>query len=198
MGLFLDTTNKKFVIALINNGIVTHFEMKDTEQRVAKYANKWIKEFLKKTGVKLEELENFYITKGPGSFTGVKVGLNFFQTLALVNNIEHINTIDTLELLRIPGYNNVALSFGKGKYYIRKNHRILFKKNNIKYTLQFFIKGFKVTNELPKVKEGKYFTFGKTQIDYFNFNKDILQMKLKKFRKEKIESVKLIYPKIKY
>lgn len=198
MGLFLDTTNKKFIIALIQNGVVSVFEMKDTNSRVAKYANQWIKEFLIKQKIKIIDINEYYITKGPGSFTGIKVALNIIKSFALVDDIKYIYTIDTLDLIRDKSKSNAALSFGKEKYYLRKYNSWYFKGIPMQWHINALTKGFKIVKELPVEKTNKYTTKKHTEVDYDNFTKDKLENKLKKFKKEKIDKIELIYQKVKY
>lgn len=198
MGLFIDTSNRKFIIGLIVNGVVTHFEKRDTDNRVAKHANVWIRDFLNKAGVKLEDIEDFYFTKGPGSFTGVKVAYNFVKTVAMVDNIKHVYTIDTLNLIYKPGYNNAALSFGKGKYYVRKFHKLMYKeKSPILFSMSLGTRFF-VASELKEEKNWKNFTFNKTIVDYDQFEKEDLEGKLKYFKKERLDSVNLVFQKVSY
>ena len=176
MKLFIDTSNKKFILALINDLEVIAFEMKDTNNNVAKMANKWIEQFLKKNKIKLEDIETFYTTIGPGSFTGVKVSANIINTIKLTRNIG-IEVINTFDLLNMPGVDWIAMPFGKSKYYLKWN--------------RIWKPGFKTVTELPKEDEKLIGIIG-----YENFDAIELQKKLHKFKT--VSKVEPIYAKINY
>lgn len=53
---------------------------------------------VKKSGLELKDLTHLAVNHGPGSFTGLRVGINMMKTLGYVLNIP-VATISTLELL---------------------------------------------------------------------------------------------------
>jgi tRNA threonylcarbamoyladenosine biosynthesis protein TsaB len=57
-----------------------------------------IDEALKNTNISLNELDKIFVCHGPGSFTGIRIGLTFAKTLAWSLKIPVI-PISTLELL---------------------------------------------------------------------------------------------------
>ena len=174
MKLFIDTTNSKFILALVEDANVLSFTKKETNRNMAKMANKWIEEFLKKNKVQLKDLDGYLVVTGPGSFTGVKVGANIVNTLVTVFSNQTIETIDTFTLLDEAEAKYIALPFGKGKFYLKKKG--------------FLKKGFTTTNQLPEGKEGV--------IGYENFDKKMLADKLSLFKPS--NKVEPIYPKLNY
>ena len=173
MKLCIDSTNNKFIIATIDKKTVVSFEMKETDNNVAKNANKWTQDFLAKSNLTLNDITGFYVSVGPGSFTGVKVGINIVNTAAMVNEITDLNIISSLKLQKLAGIRYSILTFGKGKMYVQ----------DTKYPF----KSFKTSSKMPK---------GPKRIDYEGFDADELQSKLKWFKK--VKSIEAIYPKMKY
>ena len=174
MKLFLDTTNSEFILALVDGTKVLSFEKIETDRNMAKMANKWIEDYLKKNKLTLKELEGYLVVTGPGSFTGVKVAANIVNTLVEVFTEQTIETIDSFTLLNESDAKFIAIPFGKGKYYLKKKG--------------FFNKGFKSVSELPK---DQVFVLG-----YEYFNEDKLTNKLDLFKK--VDKVEPIYPKLNY
>ena len=57
-----------------------------------------ITELLSKFSKKPDQIEQVYISAGPGSFTGLRIAVTFAKTLALANNSK-IVAVDTLDCI---------------------------------------------------------------------------------------------------
>ena len=57
-----------------------------------------ITDLLSKFSKKPEQIEQVYISVGPGSFTGLRIAVTLAKTLALANGVK-IVTIDTLDVI---------------------------------------------------------------------------------------------------
>lgn len=130
IGLFLDTAGNKFVIGLVKNKKLLAFSIKQTDNNVVKYGIFWLKDFLFKNNIEFNQLTEIYLTIGPGSFTGTKVGPNIISTLALVNKKLAIYTIDNFSLFKTKKP-NVAIQISKQKYLLQKSLIFNFKKTKI-------------------------------------------------------------------
>ncbi|MDU8924490.1 tRNA (adenosine(37)-N6)-threonylcarbamoyltransferase complex dimerization subunit type 1 TsaB [Pasteurellaceae bacterium LIM206] len=80
--LALDTSTEACSVALLHNGEVTHTD--ELAQRShTKRILPMVDEILNRSGVRLNQLDALVFGRGPGSFTGVRVGIGIAQGLAL-------------------------------------------------------------------------------------------------------------------
>ncbi len=173
MKLFIDTSNKKIMLATIDsNNNVVDFMIKDTDNNIVKNALPEIESFLSKNKLKLNNIRDFMITVGPGSFTGVKVAYNIVNSVSLITDINEISTIDTFKLIEQEGFEGTVIPFGKSKYYFKKKNKVVVI-NSDEY------------EQLNNINDG-----------YKKFNKEILQQKIndKAFKiVDNLDKVKIKY-----
>ncbi len=100
MKFFIDTTNN-YLILYLDNGVNTFFLKEKTNNNVVSIANKKINDFFVKNNINWKEIDQVYLTVGPGTFTGIKVGFNILQTFNLVNKFKEIYCIDSFNLLKL-------------------------------------------------------------------------------------------------
>lgn len=158
MKLFIDTSNKKLILALIDDdNIIVNFSMKDSNNDMVKTTLPFIEKFLSKNNIKIEEIDTYLTTTGPGSYTGVKIAINTIRTIDLVHKVKELWTIDSFNLITLKKTKYSALRMGKNKFYLRNN----------------LTKRIKLVNELDdKQKES-------LTMDYDNFTAEVLQEKIK-------------------
>lgn len=96
--LLIDTHNEKIVLVLYKNSTVIDIIEKKSNQSHSIYVMNLIKEILDKNNIHKNDIEELYVVNGPGSFTGVRIGITIAKTWAVVKNIK-IKTIDSLELI---------------------------------------------------------------------------------------------------
>lgn len=184
MKLFIDTSGKKIIFALIDNknsiiSFLSHDVLKDT----TKITHFLLEKFLLDKKMNLNDIEEFYITKGPGSFTGVRVGLNIIRSIYLNNKKIKVYTISTFDLLKMKGFKNIYIPFGKNKSFYKKYDLInkIFLNNKIKIINNFD----KNINEINK-----------SIIGYEKFDENHLSNLIKNNKFKKIKNpnnIKLIY-----
>ncbi|MBR5227207.1 MAG: tRNA (adenosine(37)-N6)-threonylcarbamoyltransferase complex dimerization subunit type 1 TsaB [Clostridia bacterium] len=103
--LAIDTTTKKANVALkTNNEIVINSI--DNEITHSEKLLPLIDKTLKDNLVNLKDIECLACTTGPGSFTGIRIGLATAKAIAKVTNAK-IFAIDSLELLAHSSLNNI-------------------------------------------------------------------------------------------
>ena len=77
MKLFIDTSNsEKIIVGFDDRRFIT-----DARQEKAQRLLPFIDELLKKEGKKLEEIKEIEVNTGPGSFTGLRVGVSVANAL---------------------------------------------------------------------------------------------------------------------
>ncbi len=79
-----------------------------------------IAELLKKSGQKFSDIKQIYVIKGPGSFTGLRVGVTVANTLAYLNQCELFG-ITTFEYWHSVSDLPVVLYAGSGGVYLSLN-----------------------------------------------------------------------------
>lgn len=94
MILFIDTHAELITIALKNNNDL-FIETKESEYSHSIYTMPMIEEIFKKNNLNVKDLNKIIVVNGPGSFTGIRIGLSIAKTMAYALKID-INTISSL------------------------------------------------------------------------------------------------------
>lgn len=103
--LFIDTSNQDVSIALLKDGKIINKITKSIPNEHSKYAVSYIDEVLKKSEITPKEVQSIMVVNGPGSFTGVRIGLTIAKVYALLNNIK-VTLISSLKCLAIGNIKN--------------------------------------------------------------------------------------------
>lgn len=95
--LYIDTHDTEIVIGLYKDGNLIGRKVKESTRHHSDYTMPMLKEVLDSKNVKVNELGEILVVNGPGSFTGVRIGVTIAKTLAYTLNIP-IKTITSLEM----------------------------------------------------------------------------------------------------
>ena len=96
--LFLSSSTTNLVVAIIIDGKITYQNINNYNQDMSSHIMVVLDEAFKTTNIKPEELDKIMVTNGPGSFTGIRIGLSVAKTMAYALNIP-VTPISTLEML---------------------------------------------------------------------------------------------------
>lgn len=111
MKLFIDTTTKYVsIITFDDNQLYTVIQYEGHNDHTTT-----IYEHLHK--IDLSKIDGVYVTSGPGSYTGVRIGVLVAKTLAHELNVK-LYAINTLDLFYY-GVNNSVLLDARGKKYFK-------------------------------------------------------------------------------
>ena len=128
MILFIDTHDELITVALKNNDEL-FIKTQQSEYAHSVYTMPMIEDLFKENNLDIKDLDKIIVVNGPGSFTGIRIGLSIAKTIAYALNIK-INTISSLTALLVSNNTNdnkkAVIEDNKG-YYIS----VFDKDNNI-------------------------------------------------------------------
>ena len=100
--LHIDTTTKKCSVALAQDGeLMIQKELLSEEFSHSEQLHPFIEEVLKESGLKLSSLSAIAISKGPGSYTGLRIGVAAAKGLCFALDLPLI-ALNTLEIMVQP------------------------------------------------------------------------------------------------
>jgi len=117
--LFISTYDKFINIALLKEQEIIEHIIKESINSHSVYTMPMIKEILDQNNIKPKDLNEIEVVNGPGSFTGVRIGVTIAKTLAYTLNIP-IKSISSLEALALTSKGTkkiITLRDIKGVYY---------------------------------------------------------------------------------
>lgn len=111
--LFIDTCNKKLAVGIAKNEELIYKKEYEAFKKQSEYAAIEIKEALDKTGIEATDLNKIVVTNGPGSYTGIRIGLTLAKVMASSLNIELV-TLSTLLVIAGKRHNVLSMIDAKG------------------------------------------------------------------------------------
>lgn len=118
MILFIDTHDELITVALKNNEDL-FIKTQTSEYAHSVYTMPMIEELFKENNLDIKNLDKIIVVNGPGSFTGIRIGLSIAKTIAYALKIK-INTISSLTALLVSnntiGNKKAVIEDNKGYY----------------------------------------------------------------------------------
>lgn len=96
--LVIDTATEFVYLSLVIDGTEAGFAYKNDVNNHAVTVMPLLDEILRASGVKLRELTGVVVGIGPGSYTGVRIGVSIAKMIGYLNGIP-VSTVSTLALL---------------------------------------------------------------------------------------------------
>ena len=103
--LYIDTSSSFLYTAILEDNEVLSEIKEEFEQNLSKMALPRIVSMFEKTKLKPEDIDKIIVVNGPGSFTGIRIGLTIAKVYAWSLNIP-ITTILSLEAMAISSKND--------------------------------------------------------------------------------------------
>ena len=153
--LFISTFNELITIGLLKDGKQIDIIEKKSNRNHSEFTVPMIETILKNNNINTNYLNDIIVVNGPGSFTGVRIGVTIAKTLAYTLDIS-IKTITSLEAFAVSHDSKdnklVNIADLKGKYigYFNKNNEMLTNYiylNNIEDKSKYIIKDNKLDLE---------------------------------------------------
>ncbi len=104
--LFIDTSLSDVSIALIKNNRILSSIIENTPNEHSIYTTYYIEKILKENNVLPKDIDLIMVVNGPGSFTGIRIGVTIAKVFAYLENIK---------IICISSLKSMALSY-KGSY----------------------------------------------------------------------------------
>ncbi len=98
ISLFIDTALSYIRIALFNDDSLIDFVNEKCEKNMSSLFDLRIKDLFIRNNINLNQVNKIYTVTGPGSFTGIRVGMTFSKVLAMSLNLK-ITPISELQVL---------------------------------------------------------------------------------------------------
>lgn len=98
ISLFIDTSYKSLFVGIVDNNRLIDQICMMAEANFSEKLIPTIKEIIDKNNISLEKIDKLFVTVGPGSFTGIRIGLAVCKTLAFALN-KRIVPISSLEFM---------------------------------------------------------------------------------------------------
>ena len=116
--LFIDSSRMDLLMAIFKDEKLLKEVSLETKGRHSEYIMSELEGMLKDLDISMPDLGEVITTKGPGSFTGVRIGVTIAKTISFALNIP-LKSISTLKSLSFTGYNNrvVLMDAKKGRVY---------------------------------------------------------------------------------
>ena len=96
--LFIDSATTKLVVAIINDGKIAYMYDNNDGHDTSSKMMPVLAEAFDSAGLKPQDIDKIFVVNGPGSFTGIRVGLTVAKTMAYTLNIP-IVSVSSLEVM---------------------------------------------------------------------------------------------------
>ena len=82
ISLFLDSSDKKVIVALLSGGKLIDSIIEENDNHLSEKFLPMIERIIAKNQLQIDNIDAIYVINGPGSFTGVRVGLTTAKVMA--------------------------------------------------------------------------------------------------------------------
>lgn len=121
ISLFIDTSMKNVSISIIKDNKILSIIQEDIACEHSKYATQFVKKVLDEAKIDANDIDNIYVVNGPGSFTGVRIGVTIAKTYGYLINKEIIPVSSLKGLALSNDTDNIIMSVisaTKNNYYV--------------------------------------------------------------------------------
>ena len=130
--LYIDTTTTYLYTAVVENEELLCEIKKEYKKDLSSVALKNISDMLDSINLKINDIDKIMVVNGPGSFTGIRIGVTIAKTLAYILN-KDIITVSSLEAMALSSKKNTQVvpiidarrGYVYGAIYDKNNNPIL-------------------------------------------------------------------------
>ncbi|WP_278372322.1 tRNA (adenosine(37)-N6)-threonylcarbamoyltransferase complex dimerization subunit type 1 TsaB [Segatella bryantii] len=98
--LFIDTSSSDVSIAILRGDDLVYSITKSIPNKHSIYTVSFIEEAISKSNLEPKDINQIMVVNGPGSFTGLRIGVTIAKTYAYLNNIKII-PVSALKMLSL-------------------------------------------------------------------------------------------------
>ena len=109
MMLFIDTSSSYVTVSIINDNTIVHEFKKKIDNDIASKIMSIINMELVESNIDIKSIKKIFVVNGPGSFTGVRIGVTIAKTIAWALNIPVV-PVSSLELMATTSSNKSIVS----------------------------------------------------------------------------------------
>ena len=120
ISLFIDTSSKDVSIALFRDSILLSSISEETIGGHSKYTVDYINKILEANNVMPIDVNKIFVVTGPGSFTGLRIGVTIAKVFSFLQNIPVVS-ISSLKMRSLSLKHDYCLSImdaRRGNYYV--------------------------------------------------------------------------------
>ena len=107
--LFIDSSRKSLSIAIATEDKLLFVSNVESHSKHSNFLMNEIKNILEKSNLTIYDIDNFVVLNGPGSFTGIRVGVSIAKTLSWVLS-KKLYVLNNLESLKVGVDNELVIS----------------------------------------------------------------------------------------
>lgn len=100
ISLFIDTSMMNVSISVVKDNKIISIIQEDIPNEHSKYATSYVKKVIDDAGIDANDIDNIFVVNGPGSFTGVRIGVTIAKTYGYLIN-KDLNPVSSLKSLAI-------------------------------------------------------------------------------------------------
>ena len=104
ISLFIDTSMVNVSISVVKDGKIMSIIQENIPNEHSKYATYYVKKVIDEAGIDANDIDNILVVNGPGSFTGVRIGVTIAKTYGYLIN---------KELIPVSSLKSLAISINK-------------------------------------------------------------------------------------
>ena len=106
--LLIDTCTINLIISIIKDDKILSKIIRQNDGNLSTYFTSYVEDLLKENSLSIDDIDIIFVANGPGSFTGVRIGLTFAKVLAWAKNIKVV-PFSSLELLASTNTNKINI-----------------------------------------------------------------------------------------
>lgn len=107
--LFIDTSNSSVSIAIVDNGKILGSVYEEIPNMHSVYVVPYVEMVFKASCIDYKDIDNIMVVNGPGSFTGIRIGLTVAKVMGYLLNKEII-PVSSLKSLALSCTGNYVMS----------------------------------------------------------------------------------------
>lgn len=118
--LFIDTSSSDVSIALVKDNKILSYINEELPNQHSIYTTSYIDNVLNKSNIEPKDVDKIMVVNGPGSFTGIRIGVTIAKVFGYILNKEVI-CLSSLKMRAISTNHQYCLSLinaNRGNYYI--------------------------------------------------------------------------------